>query len=268
MSLLPTIRITEFLDKELTGGTTRPMLVIGEDGNKYVLKIFSLKDSEQRSYVVAEVMANILAKEFDLNVPDGVYMTLDKKLLDSIKRNQPNIYEKLDTKKSDGVMFGSFYHEGMPIFSSAVEDRTLDVEEFENIFAFDMLIANDDRRIGKPNILKGTEEYLLIDHEKAFEGVDRVYDLYESGVLPSYAQNHVFHEKLKKLGKIESITVDFETFSEYCRNLNLKEVEENVNFLIECNFDKEECTNWLEYLKKRLRNYTIFVDVLKKNLSE
>lgn len=48
MSILPTIQIAQFLDHSLVGGTTRPLLVVGEDGNTYVLKLFSKIDAEQR----------------------------------------------------------------------------------------------------------------------------------------------------------------------------------------------------------------------------
>ena len=40
--MLKEIIALEILDDSLDGGTTKPMLVICDDGNKYVLKIFML----------------------------------------------------------------------------------------------------------------------------------------------------------------------------------------------------------------------------------
>lgn len=120
MSLLPVVRITEFLEDALTGGTTRPMLVIGENGKIYVLKIFSKRDASQRSYTVAEALANLLAKEFDLNVPDAAYMIIDPQLIQILQHQQPNIYDKLQEKEFDLILFGSIYHDGIPLYSGSI----------------------------------------------------------------------------------------------------------------------------------------------------
>lgn len=266
MSLLPIIRVMEFLPGTLEGGTTRPMLVVGEDGRKYVLKIFSKKDAAQRSYTVAEVMANLLAKQFDLNFPEGVYMTIDKTLMNTLKTAQPNIYKQLEEKATEGILFGSLYYEGYPIYSPAQKDRLLELDEFERIFAFDMLICNDDRRPEKPNILRGPNHYLLIDHEKAFEGLRHNLDNMKKGILPYYYSNHLFYQRLQKAEKRKPNSVNFETFTEYFRNLTLREIEENVDFLIKNGYDKEECKAWLLYLVEQKAIYLNFVSLLKQKI--
>ncbi|GAA0876705.1 hypothetical protein GCM10009118_31150 [Wandonia haliotis] len=268
MSLLPTIRITEFLDDIVSGGTTRPMLVIGENGKKYVLKIFSKRDASQRSYTVAEVLANILAKEFDLNVPEGVYMTIDKSLLKSIEQTQPEIYKKLEEKETDRILFASLYYEGYPTYSPVNKDKYLDLDEFESILAFDMLIANDDRRKDKPNILRGPEHYLLIDHEKAFEGLSVHLENIKRAILPHYFTKHLFYNKLKTESLKAQNIVNFETFEEYFRILKLDRVELNVDFLIANGYDEDECKSWLNYLFYQKENYRTFVALLKKRIRE
>ena len=268
MSLLPIIRITEFLEETVSGGTTRPMLVIGEDGRKYVLKIFSKKDSSQRSYTVAEVMANILAKDFDLNIPEGVYMTIDKFLLKTIQQTQPSIHRKLEEKEVDFILFGSLYYEGYPTYSPAKSDKLLDLDEFESILAFDMLIANNDRRLAKPNILRGPEHYLLIDHEKAFEGLTVHLENIRKGVLPYYFNEHLFFNKLKAENIKTQNSVKFETFEEYFRILSLDKLEENVNFLVENGYNEAECNGWFNYIRLQKENYRNFITLLKKKLSE
>lgn len=268
MSLLPTIRITEFLDETLKGGTTRPMLVVGEDGNKYVLKIFSKKDAAQRSYTVAEVIANLLAKQFDLNVPQGVYMKVDEMLLKSIELAQPDIHKILSEKELKNILFGSLYFEGYAIYSPTNKDKLLDLDEFESILAFDMLIVNDDRRTVKPNILRGPNHYLLIDHEKTFEGLTVTLSNYQNAIMPHHFKDHLFYNKLKKANKKEPNTVKFETFEEYFRSLRLDSIKENVQFLIKDGYDSDECQRWIAYLEYQKENYRTFVSLLKTKISE
>lgn len=268
MNILPIIRITEFLQGTLEGGTTRPMLVLGEDGKKYVLKVFSIKDASQRSYTVAEVIANLLAKEFDLNVPEAVYMTIDKALLELIKETQPETHKILNEKSIDRIMFGSLYYEGYPIYSSTNKDKLLALDEFESILAFDILISNSDRRAVKPNILRGQDHYLLIDHEKAFEGMHNVFDNIQIGVLPYYFEKHLFYKKLNKVAKKSPNTVKFETFEEYFRILRLDKIKDNVDFMIQKGYDKEECLDWIDSLEKLKKNYLTFVTLLKTKINE
>lgn len=63
-------------------------------------------------------------------------------------------------------------------------------------------------------------------------------------------------------------SVNFETFSEYFRNLNLGEITENVRFLIEMGYNEHECEGWLNYLMHQKVNYTNFVALLKQKVSE
>jgi hypothetical protein len=268
MSILRTIQIAQFLDHSLVGGTTRPLLVVGEDGNTYVLKLFSKNDAEQRSYTVAEVMANLLAKQFDLFVPEAIYMFVSDELLSFVRENQPELYDLLSQKEVRGPQFACRYYAALPLYSPTREDKYLDLHEFESIFAFDMLISNDDRRELKPNILRGSSHYLLIDHEKAFEGLEVVAQNLERGQLPHHYSNHLFYPRLSAQAQKESNSVNFETFSEYFRNLNLQEITENVRFLIEKGYNEHECEGWLNYLMHQKVNYTNFVALLKQKISE
>lgn len=268
MSLLPTIQIVEFVDHSLVGGTTRPLLVLGDDGNTYVLKLFSKTDAAQRSYTVAEVMANVLAKEFDLLIPDAVYMLVLPELLEFVAETQPELYALLEQKETRGPQFACRYHEGCPLYSPTRDDKNLDLEEFESVFAFDMLISNDDRRELKPNMLRSADRYLLIDHEKAFEGLEVTAENFTRGELPHHYRNHLFFNRLRSEEEKRAGKVRFETFSEYFRTLSLRAVEENVRFLIESGYDEEECTSWLSYLHDQKTNYTNFVSLLTEKIRE
>jgi hypothetical protein len=213
-------------------------------------------------------MANILAKEFDLYVPDAVYMTVDPELIKIISIKQPEIYQKICEKSYDSILFGCKYHEGYPTYSPAKKDKSFELFELETIFAFDMLIANQDRRSEKPNILKGAEHYLLIDHEKAFEGLNVHLSNINKGIVPYYFKEHLFFEQLNKAAQKLKNSICFETFEEYFRILNLDSVEENVNFLIKQGYNKEECLSWLDYLQQQKENCRTFVTLLRNKICE
>ncbi|HNS42667.1 MAG TPA: hypothetical protein PKN22_07900 [Taishania sp.] len=268
MSLLPIVEIAEFIEKPLTGGTTRPMMIIGNDGKQYVLKIFSKTDAKQRSYTVAEAVANILAKEFDLVVPNGIYTKIDHLTIKKIEQSQPTLFKLLEEKETDKLLFASHFQEGCPIFSPAIKHKSLEISEMETILAFDMLIANDDRRKDKPNILKGKEHYILIDHEKCFEGLAIHLENMNKGILPHFFKNHLFYTRLNKFAKKSKNNVNFATFEEYFRNLNLEKVCTNVHFLIENGYNEDECNNWLHYLHTQKENCHKFVALLKHKIRE
>lgn len=268
MSLLPIIRIKEFLEEEFSDGTTRPMLVLGEDGKKYVLKIFSKRDAAQRPYVAAEVLANLLAKQFNLFVPSAAYLTIDNALLDFVENNQPKINEVLQLKHTDGIHFGTEYHPGLPMFTPSKNDKLLELDEYESILAFDTLIANEDRKKHKPNILRGEKNYLLIDHEKAFEGLECIYTNVNNGILPNFFSYHIFYKRLRVLAKTKSEEINFETFEDFFRLISFVEIEENIRFLIQNGCDESKCYEWLFYIKKQKENCTNFVTLLNRKIRE
>lgn len=129
-------------------------------------------------------------------------------------------------------------------------------------------MANHDRRLGKPNILNGSDYYLLIDHEKAFEGLSKQYVNVQNGILPHFFKDHLFYKQIRK-NLAKSIRHEpFETFEEYFRNLTFERLRDNVNFLIRHGYNEEECLSWLEYLQHQKENCRNFVTLLRKKIRE
>jgi hypothetical protein len=267
MTDFKTIRVVEFLPETLKGGTTRPLVALGEDGNPYVLKLFNIKDASQRSYTAAEAFAYIIAKAFDLKIPDCVLMTVPNELLSYYKTSNPDIYNILLNKDLSKPSFGSFYFSGLPTYSPTINDNTLDIDEFESIYAFDLLILNEDRRKIKPNILR-SKHYLIIDHEKAFEGTKYAKENFNTFNLPNYYRNHLFFEILCRKEKKKPNSVTFETFFEYLRSLDTRKLEEEIEYLISLGFDDVECYDWLYYIFDIKKNSSKFVSLLKKSIQQ
>jgi hypothetical protein len=259
------VRVSELLPNTLKGGTTRPLLVLGEDGNVYVLKLFSIKDASQRPYTVAEVFANVIAKELNLNVPNAVLMEVPKQLIDRYKEMDPEIYEILISKDLSKPSFASIYHDGLPLYSPSMNDRHLEIDEFESIYAFDMLIINSDRRKLKPNILR-SNHYLLIDHEKAFEGSKIILKNFESSIIPYFHLNHLFYDLLCKREKRNTNSVTFATFTELFRSINEMKLKTVIEECVNIGYSKTECYEWFDYIVKIKKNYSKFATLLKESI--
>jgi hypothetical protein len=264
--MLKEIIALEILDDSLDGGTTKPMLVICDDGNKYVLKIFKEIHAKQRCYTGAEVCAYLLAKEFNLCIPDGALITIPIQLIELIKKSNKSLYRELATKDYSKPCFGSLYLETLPTYTPTLKDKYLDLDELETIFAFDLFILNEDRKNTKPNILKSSEHYFLIDHEKAFEGSAYALKQFKENELVHYYKSHIFFKTLMKIKKKHPNSVNFETFIEFLRFLNLKTLRKQIERLETLEYSVSECYEWLNYLEEIKKNSTKFVDLLKKNL--
>lgn len=264
--VLKEITALEILEDSLEGGTTKPMLVLCDDGNKYVLKIFKEIHSQQRCYTGAEVCAYLLAKEFNLSIPDGALITIPIELIELIKNSNKSLYQELATKDYSKPCFGSLYLESLPTYSPSLKDKYFDLDELETIFAFDIFILNEDRKNSKPNILKSSEHYFLIDHEKAFEGSAYALKLFQENELVQYYETHIFFQSLSEIEKKHPKTVNFETFIEFLRILNLKTIRKQIERLESLKYYVNECYDWLNYLEEIKKNSTKFVELLKKKL--
>ena len=140
------------------------------------------------------------------------------------------------------------------------------MDELETIFAFDLFILNEDRKNTKPNILKSSEHYFLIDHEKAFEGSAYALKQFKENELVHYYKSHIFFQTLMKIEKKHPNSVNFETFIEFLRFLNLKTLRKQIERLESLEYSVSECYEWLNYLEEIKKNSTKFVELLKKKL--
>lgn len=196
---IPLLNATS-LQMVLHSGRTRPCVFFCEDTNgksngEYVVKLKAGMESGVNG-LAFELIASQLATILDVPVPEAAIIELDPVLAEIIA--DTDLSRKI--KESSGLNFGSKVITGgfetWPVgkaIPSAL--KTLAAE----IFSFDALIQNPDRRADKPNILWKGDELYIIDHEMGFSFI------YE--VLPEpnpwhitklgFMRNHLFHEGLK-----------------------------------------------------------------------
>jgi hypothetical protein len=168
------------LIRELSSGRTKPCLFHCECdnielGSEYVVK---LKDGiETREHgLVSELIASQLAIFLDIPIPEPAIINIDPLLSEII----PDTVLSQKIRKSAGYNFGSkFICQGFdtwPVGKPVPANlKTLALE----IFAFDALIQNPDRRIDKPNVLWKGDELYIIDHEMGFSFIFDILPLKE-----------------------------------------------------------------------------------------
>lgn len=196
--MVKTIRAAAFV-KAFRTGRTCPclMLCADEEGNQIeaVVKLVSGPQSTNTG-LICELMASLLATDLDLPIPTPYIVEID-----------PDFYQCITDaaladrfRKSAGMNFGSRYlgpghvtwPQGRSISGPLLQDAA-------DIFAFDLMIQNPDRRKDKPNLLCKSDELVIFDHEMGFSFLYAIrsdeYPWEGKGI--DYAKDHVFYGGLK-----------------------------------------------------------------------
>lgn len=155
------VEIIEIGERAPTGVSSNPFRCIGDDGNRYFVKLGNARDREK----TCEWMGGFLAHRMGLHTPVGRIVFVDEKL---------STYSAWDTSEFGfGIGYGSEELKGGEELSYAdLEVVSLSVRS--EILLFDWWIRNEDRKLGElggnPNILKSKDvPYCLIDHGNAFD---------------------------------------------------------------------------------------------------
>jgi hypothetical protein len=196
---VPILEATSFLRKMPSGRTT-PCLFLcesdnHEENNEYIVKLKSCFESGIIG-LSSELIASLLASFFDLQTPSPALIKIDPILAEAIHDSDL----KLKIRNSIGLNFGSSFlsggYETWPIGKSIPVALRPSAAE---IFAFDALIQNPDRRSEKPNVLWKGDLIYIIDHELGFSFI---YDIFQK---PNpwkiselvFLRSHLFYNKLK-----------------------------------------------------------------------
>ena len=174
----------------------------GNNAGEYVVK-FKGGTETGVTGMASELVASLLADELDLACPTPAVVDINPNIADLLSAKDSDVAEII--KKSGGLNFGSRVLSGgfgtWPVNKSIPNSLTQLAAE---IFTFDALIQNPDRRTNNPNLLwKGSEIY-IIDHELAFSFVfeigtsGRPWEL--KGLTGDFLNGHVFSKDLK--GKV------------------------------------------------------------------
>jgi HipA-like protein len=195
-----TLHATQF-QRFMTTGRTGPAIFGCEDASatfvgEYVVKLKGGIEAGE-SGLLCELIAAKLAAHFGISSPEPAVIRIDQLLAELVAGIEPTHASRI--RNSIGLNFGTKMVSG---FSTWPVDRSIPEAMWQtasDIFAFDALIQNPDRRSGNPNLFTNGDRVLIFDHETAFS--------FLLDVLPSqtpwrlegqrYLTDHVFYTRLK-----------------------------------------------------------------------
>jgi len=144
-----------------------------------------------------EGIAAMLAADLDLPVPEPFLVAFEPEFVAGL----PDEVVAAIARRSNPIAFGSKHlppgYTSWPVGKAIPKDALATAMD---IFAFDVLIVNDDRRPENPNCLFSGSSLAIYDHEMAFftEGIIGWQPPWEIGSLESLRQTrrHLFSEQL------------------------------------------------------------------------
>lgn len=207
-------------DRRMEVGRTCPLLLVAQraDGREEELVAkFSKGADIGAGGLIREALCAMLASDLGLPVPEPFLVRVDAEFRDAVRNVNPEVASLLD--RSLAVGFGS--RKLISGFSTWTQGRSIPKSmqwAAAEIFAFDSLIQNPDRRPERPNLFVRGESFAIFDHELALitEGLIGWRPPWEVGALHTAGQPdaHVFAAPLKGkalnldrlIGAWESIT--------------------------------------------------------------
>lgn len=222
------------------GGSTYPWRVLVIDENKYIrpflAKIFTKRQLLQQHAIAKELFGNVLAREFELNVPEAGLVNFSEPFVEyQLRQAEKDILSQRD----NGLKFGCEWVNGMQIVDTNNLKSHLKDYDLATIFAFDNFVLNLDRGgyRNKPNLLVNDEHFLLIDHEQLFYFSDDVNASdnpviadFKNNIWNYQAERHLFYPLLKSLSPRAKKDI-FGTFWYYLKNLDANILDETAFFL-------------------------------------
>ncbi len=195
--MIATVKAATFI-KALPSGRTCPCLMICEDDegaqHEIVVKLPAIDTGV--TGLTCELLASLLADDLDIIVPKPFLVDIDQDFHKAIP--DPVLAERF--KSNPGLSFGSLFLGAG--YATWPQGRSVPSSLFPvvaDIFAFDILIQNPDRRVDKPNLLRKGDDLVVFDHEMAFSflyAIDPRKSPWDNAGI-EFAAKHIFYPELK-----------------------------------------------------------------------
>jgi hypothetical protein len=182
-------------------GRTSPALCGCEDKtgkrvDDFVIKLRGEMDHGQNG-LLCELIASRLAAHFGLKSPDPALVAIDADFAELVAAAEPQAASRM--RNSIGLNFGSRLltdASEWPVDKSIPDTMR---QAAVDIFAFDALIQNPDRRFNNQNLLTRGDDIFVFDHEIAFSFLLDVLPSKTPWLLEGqqYLTDHVFYRQLR-----------------------------------------------------------------------
>jgi hypothetical protein len=257
------LEITSFIPEN--SGHTKPWVVSAytpEGLKSFVVKLYTTEQVDHSNCVNNEVVCNILASEFELEVPKCALINIPDSITMRLSPEQQQQLDNTDPRPK-------FATEYLPNVNTAIiglpKGQYQKRISMDMLYAFDNLIRNGDRGHPKTNLLLASDVAYLIDHELALRNQDIVnVDLKTLQIEDRFTKDHLFYTYLKK-AKFKTKQSYFNEFAEYINHLNMNILNPYFHTLAQEGFKSNsiEILHWLNQVKQ---NIPIFVFLLKGSL--
>ena len=144
----------------LESGTTQPNVIRGicrqtQVKSDYVVKFIKAPRMSPEASA-RELVAAFIAMELDFNIPTPAIVSISPMFVEAMRGNR------------NFSVANEYIKEGYQplIRAQKIPDELM--VRLQELFAFDVLIGNTDRRTIKPNFLTNGKQELIFDHELAF----------------------------------------------------------------------------------------------------
>jgi hypothetical protein len=199
--MLDALNATRF-DRRMTRGRTAPFLLEGETVTGDVVEVVAKFTSPQLPVegLVREAFGALLAADLGLPVPACYCVTAAPDFVAAVSSTHP----------ADGAVLAAAIPVGFgsaklpPGFIAWMPERRLPKamrQAAAEIYAFDLLIQNPDRRPENPNLQSKGDDFAIFDHEMALvtEGILFWRPPWDAGALDAMGApvRHVLHPLLR-----------------------------------------------------------------------
>ena len=198
--MLDLVTATRF-DGRVQSGKTMPCRLACETGAGGEVEVVAKLSAGCERGVMAllsEALTVLFAADLDFPVPEPLLVRLESEFVATI----PDATVADIARRSNAIAFGSKHlppgYTSWPVGKAIPRDA---VDIAAEIFAFDALISNPDRRPDNPNCLFSGSSLAIFDHELAFvtDGVIGWRPPWEVGALNALRrpQSHLFADQLQ-----------------------------------------------------------------------
>jgi hypothetical protein len=171
--MLSHVTAVRFDGRAQSGRTVPCRLTCESSDGEEIEVVAKLSDGCDRKVtaLVMEALAAMLASDLDLPVPEPFLVALEPEFIAGL----PDETVAAMARRSNPVAFGSKHlppgYTSWPVGKAIPRDAIATAAE---IFAFDALTLNDDRRSVNPNCLFSGSSLAIYDHEMAFSSTEGI----------------------------------------------------------------------------------------------
>ncbi|MCP4630278.1 MAG: hypothetical protein GY850_43225, partial [bacterium] len=182
------IKITNYYN-EIRLGSSLPLIVGGDDGNRYVVKLNGSGDGVIANAI--DWLSIKLGRLLHIPVLETQLLEIDSSFIG--KDQDPEIIELVE--KSSGLNFGTRYKEDTFLYS---ESRVPGIsgELKDEIFLYDLFLLNIDRTAKNPNIIFRNHKLWCLDFSSSItmrSSIDG--QSYQGLLLLPHLKKHLFYHQ-------------------------------------------------------------------------